>query len=254
MVDSCFSLRSSPDIFFVALDTEYDRIKFMESWLATCGLEYQRVSGVEVSDSLIPGCYDREKRLARFGYDLRPSEIGCFLAHKSCWKSVAQNEKLALILESDIIPSDVEQFPRILAELQSLVNSFDLLRLHGIFERNEIISRTVVECGSGRKIAQPLGDPMGAGAYLITPSAAKHLLSLSECFFEPVDVFLAATWKHRLRLRALKPYPMYAAEFESVIGERQRPTQSVLERLKIEFARLRDDLRRCAYLPWHFFR
>ena len=243
------------DVLYIALNRESDRIIFMNDWLSSSGVKFERISGIEVEDGGAEERYDRASRLQKFGYDLTAAEVGCFLAHRKCWSHCETTGRLTMILESDIYPTADENLSALIASINSARNDFDLLRLHGIFEQNELLVRRIapLEKIPNLDIYQTLGDPMGAGAYVLTPTAAGRLLEKSNRFHEPLDVFLASTWKHRLRFRVIKPYPFKLKEFESVIGERRRPKQSVIHRLKIELARAIDDLKRIAYLPWHFW-
>ena len=157
-------------------------------------------------------------------------------------------------MESDSDYRGVLDINTMLAELESRKSSFDIVRLFGTFENNERFARIVNSLPSNYRLVQTLGDPMGAVAYVITPEAAARLLMMSDKIYAPVDVFMGATWLHRLRYRSLKPYPFELASFPSTIGSRKRPEQSVWRRLGIEACRFGDDLRRIAYLPFHYLR
>lgn len=226
----------------------------MNQWLSKTGFEFSRSKGVHIHD-IGSDVYDRDMRLRLYGFDLTVSEIGCFLAHRNCWKEVVDKGRHSLILESDVEPSTdcSELVSQILSGVANCVEDFDLVRLHGIFQQNEIVCRTVRPLTKGTKLVQSLGDPMGAGAYIISPAAANRLLQLTESIWCPVDVFLSLTWLHKLRFRTVKPYPFKVFPFPSEIGEdRRRPKQSYLTRFQIEKNRLSRDLRRLAYMPKHF--
>ena len=244
------------EILYIAMDSEIDRISFMDEWLGQTNCKFSRVPGVNVVDNNLP-FYDRERRLALYGFDLMHSEIGCFLAHRECWKAIVEKDVCNLILESDATPvvEESDWLQKLLSELNHHQQKFDIARLHGIFQKNELIDRLVCDLNKGLKLVQTLGDPKGAGAYVVSPPAAHRLLELTESIWCPVDVFLSQTWRHRLRFRTVKPYPFRVADFPSVIGEdRRRPRQSLLARLQIEKNRFTNDLRRLGYMPMHFFR
>jgi glycosyl transferase family 25 len=239
---------------YIAMDSEIERIAFMEEWLSGTGVDFVRASGVKVSDLDSVSEYLSAKRIARFGYDLTASEVGCFLAHRNCWIECSAGTHPMLIMEGDIRLGKGIDFHHLLRQLIEVSEKFDIVRLHGLFEHNEFSRRRLVELADNLNLYQCLGDPMGAGSYLLTPTAAATLLNKSGSFFQPVDVFLGSTWLHRLRFRTLKPYPFEAMDFESEIGERRRPKQGVLERLSIEGHRFTDDLKRILYMPLDFFR
>ena len=238
------------------MDNEVERIAFMNEWLQKTEIEFSRVPGVNFLE-YDKSVYDQGRRLGLYGFDLTHSEIGCFLAHRDCWKAIAKKGSHSLILESDVLPAINREYKirEILSDLELCRQSFDMVRLHGIFQRNEIVDRSVCNLRDNAQLVQTLGDPMGAGAYLLSPTAAKRLIQLSERIWCPVDVFLSQTWRHKLRFRTVKPYPFQVADFPSVIGEnRRRPQQSMLTRMRIEKNRFANDLRRLAYMPAHFFK
>lgn len=241
-------------VLYIASDYEDSRISFMNAWLKKHQIEYRRVPGVTVGCLEEVSEYNALKRIKRYGFEMTASEVGCFLAHRECWKLIENFGHGALILESDCYASENIDVSKVLDGLENVTTDFDLVRLHGIFENNEKSNRKISELPQGMSLVQSLGDPMGAGAYFLNPDAARRLLEASRTFFEPVDVFLAKTWSHRLRYRSVKPFPFRVADFPSTIGSRRRPRQSVWSRLKIESSRFADDLRRVAYLPVHYFR
>ena len=243
-------------IKYIATPSEIERIAFMEGWLAKENVDFNRVDGVLVDAPHLVGSYDRSKRLRRYGFDMSASEIGCFLAHKACWEASEAENISVLILESDVFPVRSGSIRRLLQDIEQQLeeNDKNLIRLHGIFPRNEKFLRTVSKFSDDYRLVQTLFDPMGAGAYVVTPDASIRLLECSETFFEPVDIFLSHTWRYRLPFRTLKPYPFRVGNFPSVIGEdRRRPSQSLFRRLTIELNRATDDWRRLIYLPKHFW-
>lgn len=241
-------------VYFIAVVTEADRIRFMQEWLRGQGCDFNHVEGVLVSDITGVPQYHRTARLRRYGFNLTETEIGCFLSHRSCWQKIAESGEPGLILESDAALRAGVRLEEVLGWIEKNSKYFDMVRLFGTFQKNEKVSRVLVESPRVGKLVQSLGDPMGAVAYVISPKAAKKLFDSSMHFHSPVDVFLGSTWLHKQRFRGIKPYPFTLADFPSTIGSRRRPQQSTMQRLKIELSRCVDDVRRILYIPFHFFR
>ena len=235
---------------YIASDHEVDRIKFMEEWIGCANVN--RVHGVVLAE--FPDCYDQSKRLARFGYDLTLTEIGCFLAHRQTWLMCVELGEPLLVLEGDCYPQASCDLFELMTGIVQNSDKFDVLRLHGIFEHNEFLKRKILDVCPDYSMCQCLGDPMGAASYVVTPCSAETLLGKSSIFFQPVDVFIGATWIHHLRVRSVKPFPFKTFDFASTIGERRRPNQTNFERLKIESHRALDDARRILRMPKDFFR
>jgi len=258
-------MKKNYNIFYIALDTEKEKISEMESWLQLTCLEYKRVKGVIIKSYTSVKSYDRKTRQKKYGYDFLKSEIGCFLAHRNCWEKTVKTDLPSLIMESDVFIENADLLKKILDDIVDSSDS-DIVRLSGIFENNEIIKRKVYTGSNGTEIYQTLGDPVGAAGYFVFPNAAKLLLKFSESFFDPVDIFLSSVWVHKLRYRTIKPYPLYIRgpqnqnsdinqiTMASSIGDRIKPKQSYPERLKIEIFRLKNDLKKILYLPFNFFK
>ena len=242
------------DFYYIALPSEYDRRANIEKWLASTTFQYSWVCAKKGSDDVNHSYCERE-RIKRFGFPMSEPEIGCFLSHKECWQYVVASNKTSVVLESDAVPLDLDSLVELIKiiEKPEMESRYDLIRLAGVFPDNEKFPRTVACLGASR-LLQFHGDPMGAAAYVVTPSAARKLIECSRRFFLPVDVYLGLTWLHRLRVRTIRPYPIQALSFDSVIGERRRPKQTRSERLRIELNRASDDFKRLMYIPFHYFR
>lgn len=242
------------NIYYIALPSEHDRRANIEGWLSNTPFKFNWVPAKTGADD-IDCAYSERDRLRRFGFPMSEPEIGCFLSHRECWRRVVESNEISLILESDAVPADLSNLVESLTiiETPELVSRYDLVRLAGVFPKNEKFPRTIAHVGHSN-LLQFLGDPMGSAAYVVTPVGARKLLQCSQRFFVPVDVYLGCTWLHRLRVRSLRPYPIETAYFDSVIGDRRRPRQTWVERLKIELARAWDDIRRVLYIPVDYFR
>ena len=128
-------------VFYIALDIELEKIEKMERWLAETDLDYVRVPGKQFDPEINDNFYDQKKRLSRYGFELTVGELGCFLAHRDCWKRIVDSRSMGVILESDVEPLYVGRFTSLMQSLETYSDCFDLLRLHGVFERNEICIR-----------------------------------------------------------------------------------------------------------------
>ena len=243
------------NVLYIAMDQESSKIESMEQWLGRTVPRYQRLPGVLFDADTYPYFYDEHKRHSRYGFGMTRGELGCFLAHRKAWKDCIDSARVTLVLESDVRPTNQADFPRLFDALSERSNFFDILRLHGVFENNELFRRRITDLSCGYSMYQTLGDPMGTGGYVITPKAANTLLECSSKIYQPVDVFLSSVWFHRLRFRTIKPYPLCVVDYPSTIGDdRRRPNQSLFRRLKIESCRAIDDAKRIAYMPYNFLR
>ena len=212
--------------------------------LAKFGFDYTIIDGVIADNSQKSNKgYDNSKRVFRYGYSLSQGEIGCFLAHQFAWRAVTNETSKCLILEDDVIISDINM--SLFEQLQA--TRYPIVRLAGTFKkRHKFIGAT--------NFAKYWGDPAGATAYVLGPQQAKILLSKSSRFFMPVDDFLEARYIHGLNTYALLPYPIWQMGTDTHIGDRTRPKLSVLDRLRIMLIRIPIDINKYyRRLLYYFF-
>ena len=250
-------------VLYIARDSEEDRIGFMETWLSSSKLQYKRIRGVDINDPLSEDKYNTKKRLDTYGYHMSNGEIGCFLAHINCWKECLLLGHPVVVLENDVSPKNSEEFNKIIQDLLDNLDKFDIVRFTGIFQKHEKFSRTIKNLSFNFHLVQTYGDPLGTGGYMITPEASKKLLMKCQTIYKPVDIFLSSIWNHRLLYRTIKPYPLkthnHGCDDDTVfipttMSNRSKPKQSAAKRLKIEFHRAKDDIRKFLYKPYNFFR
>ena len=161
-----------------------------------------------------PPEYHEEKVIRLLGFPLSASEIGCFLSHRLAWARCAEKDRPTLILEDDF--TFAPHFDESLSKVMASYQDWDILRLQGITETSD---STLVEHPNFR-IVENHGDPLGAAAYILKPSAAKKLIQTSRDIYEPLDHFLEHRQKHGLKIIAIKPYPVIIKGESSTILDR----------------------------------
>ena len=170
------------------------------------------IDGLQLQST--PPEYHEEKVIRLLGFPLSASEIGCFLSHRLAWARCVEKERPTLILEDDFTfaPHFHESLPKVMASDQD----WDILRLQGIAETSD----SVLVKYPNFRIAENHGDPLGAAAYILKPSAAKKLIQASQYIYEPLDHFLEHRQKHGLNIIAVKPYPVIIKGESSTILDR----------------------------------
>ena len=191
--------------------------KYCETWEII-----DAIDGLKLQN--FPLEYD-EKRVKRLlGFSLTLAEIGCFLSHREAWIKCLKSNNPVLILEDDFIfESSFKEAIQFAIENQSM---WDILRLHALTDSNH----TDLINTKSLKIVQNDGDPLGATAYMLKPSAAKKLLIYSNEIFEPLDHYLEHAKRHGLQILALKPYPIKTSGDETTIFD--RPTRQPITGIK----------------------
>lgn len=206
---------TSPFCILISLKRSEARRKRAISELKKTTLKWEILDGIDgLLLSSNPPEY-RERKVSRLlGFPLMPSEIGCFLSHRSAWIRCVEKNCSALILEDDFKLNT--NFQEALFTLSTQYLEWDIARLQGLYETTE----SVIATGPDYKITRNLADPLGATAYIIKPNSALRLIQYSNEIYEPLDHFLEHDKKHHLKIVAFKPYPVRANGMVSTMHDR----------------------------------
>ena len=206
--------------------------------LEQSGLDWEildAIDGLQLQST--PPEYHEEKVIRLLGFPLSASEIGCFLSHRLAWARCVEKERPTLILEDDFTfaPHFHESLPKVMASDQD----WDILRLQGIAETSD----SVLVKYPNFRIAENHGDPLGAAAYILKPSAATKLIQASQYIYEPLDHFLEHRQKHGLNIIAVKPYPVIIkGESSTILDRPERKAIHGIRKLLRSLARRMDRL------------
>jgi glycosyl transferase family 25 len=234
-------MNSSPlqlQILVISLERSLDRRAQVEREMKKISLPWNflnAVDGAALKD--VPIEYNSRKVKRLLGYELTPSEIGCYLSHKSAWKACVENNMTTLVLEDDFVLSS--DFERILHVLLSDITAWNVIRLQGLYE---VPFNTIVE-KSGIALVKNQGDAVGCTAYLLKPEMAKVLIKHSTSIYEPVDHFMEHHLKHGVEFLAIRPYPVGISLAKSTIADRSEraPVKGLMKRYR-SIARVIDRL------------
>ncbi|MEY4724182.1 MAG: hypothetical protein RL043_331 [Pseudomonadota bacterium] len=223
----------------ISLVEQTVRRERMTQQLNQAGCDWEFVDGINgASLGAYPPEYDRQKRLAYYGYDLSWGELGCLMSHRKAWRRVVDLNQTCLVLEDDV--TLLPNLERALFVAKKLEAYWDLFRLHSGQDKRPVQLAKL----NGFTIFENLDDPGSAAAFLIKPAAAKKLLETSSPFFMMNDDFVEARFLHGQRILALRPYPFEAGWGDSTINDRRSPRMGPLARLRREFYRVPFGLRR----------
>ncbi len=199
----------------INLERSRDRRAHLERQLADhlSGLEHEFVVAV---DGRSLGAMERadlvdEKAVARAPWWLTPGAIGAALSHRAvCQRIAAGEHPIGLVLEDDVVLS--QNVERIVTEAADQMASADVVLVNfRSFEPCRFARTGAVRLSDGRYLAHPVdaGQPISAGAYLITREAAKRLAGI----VLPVRV-TADSWRYLRdaggfdQLRCIVPCPI----------------------------------------------
>lgn len=157
--------------------------------------------------------YKRKVILPSYPFELRQTEIACFLSHRKCWKQIIdQKLDAALILEDDVA-LDFPVFWNAVELSLSIIKAGDLIRLP--VKQREAVGGFIA-ASSHVTIQKPAYIALGMVAQLVTKEAAAKLLDSSEKFDRPVDCFLQMNWVHSVNV--LSAWPSGVSEISQSLG------------------------------------
>jgi GR25 family glycosyltransferase involved in LPS biosynthesis len=165
---------------------QVDRIR------AACGMPavvIDAIDGRALSEDERSRAFRRALHRPRYPFSPRPGEIGCFLSHRAAWRAIIDRG----LDDAVILEDDVELDP---AAFSSAVDVARRVIRDVGFARLPLMERTPrrVRSAPGPKVSNPAVLPLGTQAQVVSADAARRLLSATEPFDRPVDVFLQMRW------------------------------------------------------------
>ena len=174
--------------YLINLDRSKSRLEVMTERLATIGISFERVSGVDGSKIDISSL-SVDVPNPSYPRALTPGEIGCFLSHRKCWqKLVDSGEDWALILEDDCIFHS--SAARYLGSTEWIPEGCQLIHFYYTNKAKVYTDKLINLPDKNRLFRAKVSLPVGAYAYCMSREAALIALELSQTIYEPVDNFL----------------------------------------------------------------
>lgn len=148
--------------------------------------------------------YNREKRINKFYYDMKPTEIACYLSHYNCIKAAYDKgmEKV-VIFEDDI--SFGENFKHVLDYCLALDKRFEMIRLYGLKKPKSI---KLAEIGFGYNLIIPLNTMCSATGYVLNRQGMKKVLDYGSQITAQFDIMIDRYWENGLSIFAVDPNPI----------------------------------------------
>jgi len=209
------------------------RRESMRAQLDCLGMDWSFIDGVVGRDLVDdPFHYDAQRRLRLYCYPMSKGEIGCFMSHRKAWQACVELDRHCLILEDHV--EFLEDFLKSVHIALGLRADWDLFRFHSGHYKKFLVHQKFDDVS----VIENLSDTGSAAAYLINTKAAKTLLKFSENFSDAVDDFLEHRYRHKLKILALKPYPIQAGIWDSTIKDRLKHHINPRKRLLRELYRI----------------
>ena len=240
-----------PPIFVISLARAAHRREMMRARLGSRGFKYEIVDAVDGVSLNLADCGNRLRQdimRCKYGRDLFPTEIGCYLSHYNLWGRIVADEiPCALVLEDD---ADLNgDFAPVVADVLALNCRWDVVHLAA--HRRELVD-VAFRGLAGRdyvfgRYKQRL---LGAHVYLISLAGARKLLDICREISEPVDRAWGNWWHTGLAFYCVSPYVVRGVEPESTIANYHSLPKGKLTDRAIAFVWQRKERLACRFFGW----
>lgn len=195
--------------YFINLDSRTDRRVYMEGQLHSLGMKAERLSAVSPQTSTIRQLPTGHPEMSVRG-QMTMSELACLESHSILWQRAATSDEPILVLEDDIVLSAA--LPPFLSSLRHN-SDWDVLRLETNFHSVRLSADEIQINGvAARRLMQ---RQSGAGAYILTPLAARTYLSSRHMKGVPADTMIMSA-PHVFELRVFQLLPALCTHLEQM--------------------------------------
>lgn len=156
-------------------DKQTQRMAFQSNQLQSLEIDFQRVSAFELTgkdDQIYKKHFDTWQR------PLSVTEVSCFFSHQKAWNIIVAENQPMLILEDDAwLDSDTSSVLKVLSKLVDVdYVTLEVVRLN----KKKLIAKKNTDSFCGVNLFRLYQGRSGAAGYVLWPSGARKLLSLTK--------------------------------------------------------------------------
>ncbi len=191
------------------------------------------VDALAMGEGDIAAVYARSLHSPYYPFELRKSEVACFLSHRKAWAAIVDRKLDAGL----IIEDDVEVDAGFAAQLQLAIDRLqpaDYIRFPR-WPRGEA-GIEIARVGAN-SIMEPELPGLGMQMQLVGREAAIALLAATERFDRPVDTTIQMRWLHPVRVLSARPITIREIDFDLGGSVVQGKNKTFAGRLKREILR-----------------
>ncbi|UXN59492.1 glycosyltransferase family 25 protein [Phyllobacterium zundukense] len=191
------------------------------------------VDALEMGEGDIAAVYARSLNSPYYPFELRKSEVACFLSHRKAWAAIIDRKLDAGL----IIEDDVEVDAGFAAQLQLAIDTLqpsDYIRFPR-WPRGEAGAEIARE--GANSIIEPELPGLGMQMQLVGRDAAIALFAATQRFDRPVDTTIQMRWLHPVRVLSARPITIREIDFDLGGSVVQGKNKTLAGRLKREILR-----------------
>jgi glycosyl transferase family 25 len=171
-------------VVVINLENEKHRLARISRLSEEAGFGFERIDAVDGRDPKHTDLIQKHRKRRLFRPAVPDTDIACALSHRKAWQSLLDSdEKWLAVFEDDV------HFGHGIASLFDeswIPAAVELVKLETFLSRGRIAVEPLATF-QDRKLYRLGGSNLGTGGYLISRSAAKRMLRLTESIKIPVD-------------------------------------------------------------------
>ena len=212
-----FGAAAFPPVYVISLARAQERRDSIRARLDKLGAKYEVVDAVD-GFALDPAEYEhrlrQDKYRRKFGVDMVPGQIGCYLSHYNLWRRIV-DEKIpsALILEDDSDWDD--DLETVAEEIDNLDWRWAVVLLSG--RKDNAQGRVLATVGDNRRLLLSDRREKTTAGYMVSQWGAALLLEYCREITAPIDISFAEWWRSQIPFYVVSPPPVWQIESESTI-------------------------------------
>jgi glycosyl transferase family 25 len=241
-------------IYIINLERSPHRRRTMSEQFVKQSLPHFFFTAIDGQTLDLENCsnYEGALRRARFGYDLLPNEVGCYLSHVGgVQKAWDEGLDRVTIMEDDVELHD--DFAAVYEACVALPENIEMIRFSGLRERPFIEIQKLV---GDYKLTRPKHGLCGAQAYMLNRTGMRKLLDYGEQIVMQYDIMIDRFYDSGLKIFSVQPLPIVVDEsVESDIGSRPdhwREDKNRVLRARLKARKLRDSIKRKLHVALKF--
>jgi GR25 family glycosyltransferase involved in LPS biosynthesis len=160
------------------------------------------VDGLQLSDDDVQAVYRRRLHRPRYPFELRRTEVGCFLSHRKAWREIVDRGLDAGLIVEDDVELGGPHFDTALQLALQSIRPGDYIRFP--YRDYTDKGKIVAQAGEAR-LVHPRRLGAGMQMQLVGRQAATALLKATEVFDRPVDTTIQLRQAPAVRVLAMHP-------------------------------------------------
>jgi glycosyl transferase family 25 len=203
--------------YLINLDRAPQRLEWMTAQFAKIGAPFDRIEAI---DGRLLG----KEQIERHSTTRTPSEVGCFLSHRACWRRIADgDDEYAAVFEDDMhLNREIAHFLR---STEWIPPGVDIVKLEATGTKRYKADGTNI--GAPFRLVEIGLICNGSGAYVISRALAARLANLDH-FILPVDVYLFSSENRSRGFVAYETVPATAIQ-DSILNGSQGLLPSMID-------------------------